>query len=820
MNSTSIRGALRSVFLPWMFFIAVTSCLVGMSLQLYTEKMTRELLNAWLLTEAVSIQEGNLLTSMTKSKRILLSSDVVRGFVLLRDDGPIEGGSARSLVELGQPFALHSAPRPRSTGTIELSRTGPFEIVASYRLPEDPRMIVAMLAQARSVLWLAALFLALSCAAGTLTVVLIYRSSRKEQSLRLKVVELALADLVNERALSVSAMDSVPGLSQAWSALRAKLESFKSELARQTQLAAVASTTQALAHDIRKPFSMFKSIIQIVEGTEDPEEVREVLKVTLPEVNQAMASVEGMIQDVMQIGADTKLLLEDAAPETLVEAALGDLFRVHPNADVSLEYAFTHRNMVQADSVRLGRVFANILGNAVQAMREKGCLWIRTVERAGFVELTLGNAGSVIPAESLPKLFDAFFTSGKKGGTGLGLAIAKKIVDAHGGTIFCRSEKNDTHPEGMVEFVFTLPASHAACSPRSDALPTSSREIQAALAAVRIAAQRQAGAGPDPREAEIEAHLVARLDALRAPKSGLATERLTLLVVDDEAVYRNGLLALLERSEALAQRVRMVFARNDVEAFAAVKEHAPVLLIEDVDLGPISKDGLDIVRCLRESGFEGHICVHSNRFLAGDSRAALAAGADAVLPKPMGRAHLLKLILASLPEPQAAAEVEHAPTAPPRKLNVAMLDDSLSMRLAWIMELEDETSFRAFASTTAFFETCEREPAYLASLDVVVTDYNFAPGDPHDGGTFARELRARGLEGLILRASGETDLGHEIEMLFDGDVGKAAVEWPDFQRAVAAAQSAKVGRLACVEITEGSSSIFSRKESWGKRKNE
>ena len=78
---------------------------------------------------------------------------------------------------------------------------------------------------------------------------------------------------------------------------------------------------------------------------------------------------------------------------------------------------------------------------------------------------------------------------------------------------------------------------------------------------------------------------------------------------------------------------------------------------------------------------------------------------------------------------------------------------------------------------------------------MVVTDYHFAPGDPHDGGTFARELRTRGYGGLVLRASGETDLGPEIEGLFHGDVGKGALEWAEFQKAVEEARSVKASRL-------------------------
>lgn len=45
--------------------------------------------------------------------------------------------------------------------------------------------------------------------------------------------------------------------------------------------------------------------------------------------------------------------------------------------------------------------------------------------------------------------------------------------------------------------------------------------------------------------------------------------------------------------------------------------------------------------------------MHSNRFLADDNRAALDAGADTIVPKPMGREHFLKLILASLPDAEA-----------------------------------------------------------------------------------------------------------------------------------------------------------------------
>ncbi len=125
------------------------------------------------------------------------------------------------------------------------------------------------------------------------------------------------------------------------------------------------------------------------------------------------------------------------------------------------------------------------------------------------MELRLANSGSYIPPESLEKLFDSFFTSGKKGGTGLGLAIAKKIVELHGGKIYCVSEKSEIFPTGMVEFVFTLPLSQTVAPPRAEALPTSSKEIQTAFAALRLASQ--GNTQPDPRESETQSEILKRL---------------------------------------------------------------------------------------------------------------------------------------------------------------------------------------------------------------------------------------------------------------------------------------------------------------------
>lgn len=87
-------------------------------------------------------------------------------------------------------------------------------------------------------------------------------------------------------------------------------------------------------------------------------------------------------------------------------------------------------------STQLNQVFLNLLVNASQAIAKKGEITIRSGQVAGEVFIAIADTGAGIPAENLPKLFEAFFTTKPVGkGTGLGLSIAYNIVQKHGGRI-------------------------------------------------------------------------------------------------------------------------------------------------------------------------------------------------------------------------------------------------------------------------------------------------------------------------------------------------------------------------------------------------
>jgi PAS domain S-box-containing protein len=119
---------------------------------------------------------------------------------------------------------------------------------------------------------------------------------------------------------------------------------------------------------------------------------------------------------------------------------------------------------VLGDSNQLSQVFTNILVNASQAMPGGGCIHLYVqnreilagrsldVEPGCYVNVTISDEGTGIPAEVLPHVFDPLFTT-KSTGSGLGLATSYSIVRSHGGRISASSP-----PGGGATITVLLPA--------------------------------------------------------------------------------------------------------------------------------------------------------------------------------------------------------------------------------------------------------------------------------------------------------------------------------------------------------------------------
>ena len=130
---------------------------------------------------------------------------------------------------------------------------------------------------------------------------------------------------------------------------------------------------------------------------------------------------------------------------------------------------------MMADADKLQQVMSNLLSNAVKYTNEgtiRVALAAQQHEGMPFVQVSVHDSGSGVPADQVEKIFERFFqVEGQQPrthrGTGLGLGICKEIVDHYQGRIWAESEPG----QGSV-FTFELPV---AVDALPDALPEKRR---------------------------------------------------------------------------------------------------------------------------------------------------------------------------------------------------------------------------------------------------------------------------------------------------------------------------------------------------------
>ena len=213
-----------------------------------------------------------------------------------------------------------------------------------------------------------------------------------------------------------------------------------------------------VAHEIRNPITAAKSLVQ--QMGEDPTSAENVgyAKVALEELDR----VERSVAHLLRFAREEDLRLAD------VSHPLGDRLRARdasatgsPRSACGSCATTAATSLVRGDAEKLRRVVINLVGNALDALAEgrppDPTLEVLAGENLAGTEcwLRVRDNGPGIDARALAQIWSPFYSS-KASGTGLGLAIAKKVVEAHGGTIEAASQ-----PGAGAEFTIALPKAHA-----------------------------------------------------------------------------------------------------------------------------------------------------------------------------------------------------------------------------------------------------------------------------------------------------------------------------------------------------------------------
>ncbi len=197
-----------------------------------------------------------------------------------------------------------------------------------------------------------------------------------------------------------------------------------------------------LAHDIRTPLTSVIGYLSLLdEAPRMPAEQREkYVHITL----EKSCRLETLVNEFFEITRydlqQTDIEREPIDLSYMMMQMMEEFYPLLSEKEISAKLQIPEDLMVVGDSMKLARVFQNILKNAASYSYPKTTIMIQAEEEAEHIRISFENRGKTIPKQKLSTIFEKFCRlddarTSSTGGSGLGLAIAKEIVQIHGGRI-------------------------------------------------------------------------------------------------------------------------------------------------------------------------------------------------------------------------------------------------------------------------------------------------------------------------------------------------------------------------------------------------
>lgn len=322
------------------------------------------------------------------------------------------------------------------------------------------------------------------------------------------------------------------------------------------------------SHELRTPLNGIIGIADsLLEGTDG--QTSPILKRNLSIISSSARRLSSLVNDILDSSKlehkDIHLNIRAINLKEVVEVVMSVFNSSLINKPFSIKNDIPDNLAdVCADENRLQQIIYNLIGNAVKFTHE-GEISIRARHKGEFMEITVEDTGIGIHKEKVNDIFKSFeqvdaSISREYGGTGLGLSITQKLVNLHGGEIYCESELG----KGS-KFIFTLPLSK---SKEEDSVSRSEAYNRKLFDC-------------------IEEKEVITLDI--QPSEG----KFKILVVDDEIVNLQVIINLLS-----LHNYSVAAAFNGKEALKLIENEEFDLIILDVMMPNMS--GYEVCKIIRE----------------------------------------------------------------------------------------------------------------------------------------------------------------------------------------------------------------------------
>jgi signal transduction histidine kinase len=237
---------------------------------------------------------------------------------------------------------------------------------------------------------------------------------------------------VHDRAPSGD--DEVGRLGAAFNEMLDRLEQTQAAAVRSEKLVLTGLFAARVAHDVRNPLSSIKLQTQLLQTQAPPgSDARAMTDAMLLDIEQ----VEFVVANLLDLARPASLTLAPQDVNTLLDGVLRQVTPQCGHRHIAIVRDLSPGlPALQLDARRFTQALLNIVINAVEALRERGTLSVRSRlspdHRAVIIEIDDDGVG--LSREAAGRLFDPFVST-KPDGVGLGLVNARSAVESHGGAI-------------------------------------------------------------------------------------------------------------------------------------------------------------------------------------------------------------------------------------------------------------------------------------------------------------------------------------------------------------------------------------------------
>ena len=231
--------------------------------------------------------------------------------------------------------------------------------------------------------------------------------------------------------------DEFTDLGDAFNTMADRLIELQENVKRQERQAMFGRLAAGLVHDLSHPIQNLGNSSRLMARDDLDAASRQTLRVGIERELEILKRFMDDLRNVVKPRPVERFPVEmNALLAEIVETmrAEGD------GVGVAVEARYAPEPLVvDGDRFALGRVYRNLMTNAIQATQPGGKVSVTTARVGALVEVRVTDTGSGIAPERINAIFDDFVTT-KHRGLGLGLAISKRIVEQLDGTIVVESE--------------------------------------------------------------------------------------------------------------------------------------------------------------------------------------------------------------------------------------------------------------------------------------------------------------------------------------------------------------------------------------------